>query len=464
MKQARQKLAEARAKRHWTLEKAAEELGVSVNTVNAWEHGRATPYPYNVDRICTIYGLSPEDLELTTTSLVVPQEAVGKHLETFIRQDLTLRLYALASQPYRSYQDIHAAMARILKDYESMSTNHRMNRRKALLRLVTLPFATPVLAAALTGEETPSSTLSQDLLAQCAVSIGACWELTKSADHNDLIMAFEGVSAYLPVLQRIVKAYSRYRQEAASLVAQGLLLKSVLAVHFEGTREALQYAQQALFYSKRAQDIALHLKSLERLAVCYGYSKHHKQSLETITQAEPLLEEIAQKELPVSPAVLALANGMLACAFARNGKDAKAHLDQAAALLPEENAQRPVYIHYNKFGFLLDAGIVYSQRGESEKAIKVFSQAVDPDSFDLKLPWTETGRIEVINYMTKASLMDNDKDIERTIFFWKGAITSAKAIQSEQCFNEAVSTYDIMQVVWPGDKRIMELRDLTEHW
>ena len=42
----------------------------------------------------------------------------------------------------------------------------------------------------------------------------------------------------------------------------------------------------------------------------------------------------------------------------------------------------------------------------------------------------------------------------------QGAIT----LQSQQRFDEAFLAYEVMAGVWPGDKRIIELRELTQHW
>src|SRR5581483_8061497 len=387
------------------------------------------------------------------------------HLQAFLMRDLTMHLQSLTSLPYRSYQDIQSRMARILKDYDKMNTkNHHINRRKALLRLVALPFVMPGIAAAFTSDETPSATLSKDLLAQCAVSISACWELRRSNDHSDLLLAFEGVSSYLPVLQRIVKDSSEHRQEAARLAMQCLLLKARLARHLEGIREALQYAQQALSYHEVARDISLRLAALESLTLTYSYSKRYQQALQTIEQAKPLLKFIEQKKIPVSLHLQAWIHGMLACTLSRNCQDGSAHLGRAGILLPEKENEYPAYVVYGKNILLLDTAIVYLHQGESAKVEEALSKGIDPETFALKLPWSESGRIEAINTMTMASLKAKDKDMEKTIHFWQAGIEGAKALQSEQRFNEALTAYEIMAYIWPDEPRITELRDLTQHW
>jgi len=354
-------------------------------------------------------------------------------------------------------------MVRILKDYDNMTTekNHRNSRREALLRLITLPFSAPILAAALTSEETPSAAVSKDILAMCAVSIAACWELRKSADYDDHVRAFEGVSVYLPVLQRIVKDSSEYRQEAASLATQCLLLKSYLSQHLEGMREATLYAQQALAYSEAANDISLHLKAFDRLVVGYFKSGLYLQALQTIQQAEALLK---QKSSPIPLHLQARIHAQLAYTLTKNRQDGSAHLDQAFILHPGTDKECPMYVNYERTDLLRDAGTTYMLQGDSAKAVETFSQVVNPKTLILKMRWTELGRVETINAMTKAQLKTKDKDMEETIHFWTAGIEGAKALHSEERFNEALAAYEIMEYVWPGDPRIEELRDYIVHW
>jgi hypothetical protein len=66
--------------------------------------------------------------------------------------------------------------------------------------------------------------------------------------------------------------------------------------------------------------------------------------------------------------------------------------------------------------------------------------------------------------MALSSLKTKDRDIERTIHFWVAGIEGARALQNQQRFNEALTTYELMEVVWPGDTRIKDLRDYIVHW
>jgi tetratricopeptide (TPR) repeat protein len=109
-------------------------------------------------------------------------------------------------------------------------------------------------------------------------------------------------------------------------------------------------------------------------------------------------------------------------------------------------------------------GMVYYQQGTYDKASDSLSQLIDPQTLSLKVVLPERSRIEGLNVMTLASLKSPGRDMERTLHFWTTAIEGAKTLQSEQRYNEALAAYDIMEAVWPKEKRIRELRDFTLHW
>jgi len=57
-----QKLRKARQQKRWSIEKAAEKVGVSWLTFSRWEHGTQRPRPATLDMLCTAFGMSPEEL------------------------------------------------------------------------------------------------------------------------------------------------------------------------------------------------------------------------------------------------------------------------------------------------------------------------------------------------------------------------------------------------------------------
>jgi len=56
------KLRTARERRFWSMEKAAEKVGVSLNTYSRWETGRQRPRLYSLGRLCMAFGMEPVEL------------------------------------------------------------------------------------------------------------------------------------------------------------------------------------------------------------------------------------------------------------------------------------------------------------------------------------------------------------------------------------------------------------------
>ncbi len=341
-----------------------------------------------------------------------------------------------------------------------MDTSKDMvTRRDTLRRLAALPFATLGLAAA-----SPALTrFSEDAFKQCAASIAACWELSKSSNSYDLQMAFEGVSAYLPLLKRVVKESSQYRKAAANLVGQGALLQTMLGWHLQGLKDAACYAQEAVKYSQEAEDTTLLLATLDYLAWVYYYDKKSKQALETIEQSIPLLK---QKGAPLPSRLLGGTYSTLALMRSKNGQSGILSLRQAAESFfsGKEEESHFAYMDYTLADLVLNDGMVHYQHGDYDKALDSLSQLIDPEKLTLKIPLAERSRIEALNIMALSCLKHDKKDKELSLYFWNAGIQGAKALQSEQRFNEAIAAYDIMEAIWPHEKDIKGLQPLTVHW
>ncbi len=55
-------LRAARRQRLWTLEKAAEKVGVSVQTYCRWELGKQKARMSSLEQLCAAFGMPPEEL------------------------------------------------------------------------------------------------------------------------------------------------------------------------------------------------------------------------------------------------------------------------------------------------------------------------------------------------------------------------------------------------------------------
>ncbi len=56
------RLRAARVQNIWTLEEAAENVGVDVQTFWRWEHYEQWPRPYSLRKLCAVLGMSAEEL------------------------------------------------------------------------------------------------------------------------------------------------------------------------------------------------------------------------------------------------------------------------------------------------------------------------------------------------------------------------------------------------------------------
>ncbi len=103
----------------------------------------------------------------------------------------------------------------------------------------------------------------EDILAQCAAGIIACWHLRQG---KDLAFADDAVSKYIPTLKEIVKSAPAPQQKAAAaLLTQCFLLKTSLANHVGsiGNNAALHYARPAEDYGEVAENLSLQVLAVK---------------------------------------------------------------------------------------------------------------------------------------------------------------------------------------------------------
>lgn len=62
-----EKLRKARNDRHWSVERAAEKVGVSRTTYLRWEHGEQFPHGYSIAQACDAFNMSAEQLGFVNT-------------------------------------------------------------------------------------------------------------------------------------------------------------------------------------------------------------------------------------------------------------------------------------------------------------------------------------------------------------------------------------------------------------
>lgn len=59
------RLKEERLRRGWRVTDVAERIGISgEKTIRRWERGASTPKPENLTKLCSLFGMTPEELGL----------------------------------------------------------------------------------------------------------------------------------------------------------------------------------------------------------------------------------------------------------------------------------------------------------------------------------------------------------------------------------------------------------------
>ena len=453
----RTKLVAARAHKSWTLEQAAERIGCAPNTLSRWELGVMTPSSFNRARLCAIYGMTTEELGLEEEVIrLTDLPAFTGDLQVFLNADLTMRLLALVFTPQGNPLRLQAVLSRTIEEF-TMDTGHEaaLTRREALRRLAMLP----VLFGISGGMQRPL----EETLRQCAAGITACEYLSKG-NHEDIALAYSMLSAYLPTLKTIVKESSLYRKEAAALVTQSYIIKFLLGLHIEGTSAATRYVRRAVAYSQESGDIILQLTALRRLTWAYLDDRQSGEALRTIEQANHLVEN---SRTPVPPRLRSSIYGTLAVMQAKNALDVTSTLplaQEAFFASPVEYDGSLSHVDFSFAQLVRNDGLAYYYQGRYQDALAVYTQIIDSENFTPKAVMSEWIYTELVHLQTMATLKNPIRDMEQVIALWKADIRGATTLQSQQRFEEACTAYEVMEGVWPNERRIMELRDLIVHW
>lgn len=334
--------------------------------------------------------------------------------------------------------------------------NYQITRREALCSLAALPMIT--FGLTVSGRMVEPAHYG-NVLVQCTASLEACWELTQSEEADDIALAFKSVSKYLPILKSIVNNSPQHRKEAADLAARYAILKTILGWHFKGFTETIHYAKEAMEYSKETEDISLQLSAYSKLAWAYFYDKKYRSALETAQEAQFLLE---QTDAPLPPCILGGTYSTLALMQTKNGKAVDGALGKITEIDPGD--QIHAFMEFTRADLPREVGLIHYYRGNQTKAMELLEQIIDPITLTARLPIGRRGRIEVFNTMALAILKSKNRDMEKAVHLWMLAMEEAKTLQSTWGFTEALTTYELMEVVWPGEQRIADLRDYIIHW
>jgi tetratricopeptide (TPR) repeat protein len=274
------------------------------------------------------------------------------------------------------------------------------------------------------------------------------------------VLAFNSVSAYLPALKEIVKTSAQYRKEAAALVGRGALLSSMFA-HRAQPAVAVQYAQEAVVYSKESGDLALWVSTVDWLVWTHYHNRNSRQAQEEIERIMPVLKK---QEASLPARLLGGVYSAYAVMLARNGQSATKIHQQAHETFLSASPEEQDTGYYILPEIMLNRAHVHYYQGEYDTSLETLGQLIDVNNLSTKVPMPERARLDILNRMTFASLKKPEKDMELSTKLWQAQMHGAIARRSARLYQDGLNSYDIMETLWMQEARVKELRDLIVHW
>jgi transcriptional regulator with XRE-family HTH domain len=481
---ARPQLIAARERQHLSQQEVAEKLGVSKSAVHRWEKKGDVPQPYHIRQLCDLYSMTARDLGFPEFTVDVQTITDGEHaqepdndaLDAFRRRHVLRRIEVMVwnwSRRNARYHVLQIATLAELKDDNTM--DEVMSRRDVLRSLALLPIDMSKLSVRGAVFKSPI----EDILAQCAAGIVACWQLRKG---DELAFADQTISKYIPTLKAIVQtAPSTQQKAAADLLAQCLLLKSTLARTIATANDALNYAQQAEIFCVTAENHLLHITTLRLKAAAFWYTNQWKRALLAAEQAKSLLEERDRQDKQKQPSVSSqpakepipqLVHSYIYAGLATyqaydgSREDALLSLKKAHSTFfaQSDNEVVPIWIDHSIGNLLVNDGSTHAHLGLYKGAVDALELIDTRYADDSAIPLS--CRLEAVldQVMAEVSRDDGKRNMQRCIHLWKSGIKGAKTLQSDKKFNEAIQAYKTMQVAWPGEKQVRDLREYIVHW
>ena len=414
-----------RLNRSWTQKELADFAQVSLSSVERAEHGR----PLRVDicrRLCDCLGKKkPEELGLYCYGI---REESRNGIDVSEEKEAVLGVNVI---------DLDA-----------------LRRRLFEYVLATVGMA-PAISIQDVLDPEPWERLSylqdidEETLLKFEKITANCWQLLK---FDGLAAVDQLLPTYLPQIAAFARQPSKYQERVASLVSQGYMLAGLVAVLNLRPKDSETHCKRAVSYAQMAKNRNLEVAAIKHLATKFLDNNHPMKTLQTYQEALPLVGE-------VSPLLRGRTYLGLALAYARNKQKENAfcHLTLAHDTFPEHPEVDPsfAYADCGISSLYHYAGLIHMEFDHFEKARDTFAQVEDLSS---KVVVPERTRIEIINCQAEASLAL--RDIQSTCNLVEAGIIGAKKLQSEKRYNDTLTIYRQMRLIWPDEQQVKVLAEL----
>ncbi|TMC23834.1 MAG: hypothetical protein E6J34_01500 [Chloroflexi bacterium] len=228
--------------------------------------------------------------------------------------------------------------------------------------------------------------------------------------------------------------------------------------------ETLAYAKDAVALSKETGDILLQLSAYIKLAWGYFYDQKYSLAWATTQEGESIL--LRYQQMPNMPALPSSVIGSFYSAYAitqtKNGQSPDRALGIALDSVPSTH---PVaFMDFSRHAQLKEAAQICYYKGDQEQAMIHLAKKIDPETLAPRIVQSEVGRINTVHILILSMLKSQERDRDKIIHHWKEGIQGAKAAMSEGSFRKFAATYEAMEFAWPGEQRIVQLREHIVHW
>ncbi len=307
---------------------------------------------------------------------------------------------------------------------------------------------------ALRGQTTAvSPTRQEETLDRFEQLIVPGWQLSRGK-QQEMAAAKALAASCLPTLTAFACQPSPQQQRAANLAAQWYRLHTLLGYHTENVYVAGAHAQNAVTYSKIANNPDLIVASLAMHSLVLYYADRPEQALEKCTEAEQYLEKTTY-------AVQSYLYRRKAACLAQLRQDKQAldtwDLAQETYHLHPSSEIPLSYAEHNEIEMFLWEGITRSHIDQHNTAIATLERLNPRESVSVIPERIRTG---FLNNLVFAELRKpaQKRDLERCITLWQEAAQSATSLQSELRYNEVIHAYVELAAAFPGETRLKELR------
>ncbi len=418
------KLRDARIRKGWSQQEAADAANVTLRTYQRWEHEQYLPNFASRRFLRDAFGCSDEELGF---DLAVSEKQDHDNEQQTVTRGGEQLLRLTAEQ---------VAVLKLVLGERGMAVFDEAKRRTlrqiaAALGMVasgTQSVINPEAWERLVITSAKPAAFNDAALDRFENLLGEGWGLS---NVNELGAAEGVVSSFLPKILAIPRR--EVTPQIAFLASQGLRLQSVLIHHRLQIDEKILMCQKSVEYALHANDPNTLVPALIELADAYEFDGQIEKCLQTLqdalhcsSQASPLVQSRA------------CSNNAIILAQVGRKKEAELYIQLAHDTFPDNPLLDPACRLADSSVFTLSyhTGLVRLDIGQVSNAPAGFDFYKEHPS-GVNIP--ERLRLEIVNGHSKAAIRANN--LEHYAGLFENALAGATALGSKKRYEEAIHIF-----------------------